>query len=291
MKRRALCVVLLTLALVSPSARSGTLAQFRTSLGEIDVELYDEDKPVTVQNFIRYVQGGFYTNMFLHRCIPGFVAQGGGFRTDDPSSTALFGAFSSVGSFGPITNEFNVGRRFSNTYGTIAMAKTAGDPNSATSQWFFNLADNSANLDNQNGGFTVFGHIVGGTNVLETFNAMSLNNGVVDLRQYYTTNDTTSLLSDLPVTYAGARAPHYNELIYADVSVTNLKLQVRSLDGGGREISWSSVGNRTNTVEFTTNFPPLWQPLLSTNGNGSTLTVVDATSLNSRRFYRVRVDY
>ena len=75
MKRRALGVVLLTLALAC-SARSGTLAQFRTPLGNIDVELYDEDKPVTVSNFIRYAQGGFYTNVFLHRCLPGFVAQG-----------------------------------------------------------------------------------------------------------------------------------------------------------------------------------------------------------------------
>ena len=290
MKRRALGVVLLTLTLASP-VRSGTLAQFHTPLGNIDVELYDEDKPVTVENFIRYAQGGFYTNVFLHRCIPGFVAQGGGFRTDDSSSTALFSVFSSVGSMGPITNEFNVGRRFSNTYGTIAMAKTAGDPNSASSQWFFNLADNSANLDNQNGGFTVFGRVIGGTNVLEALNARSLNNGVVDLRQYYGTNTTTSLMSDLPVTYAAARAPHYNELIYVGVSVTNLKLQVRSLGNGGREISWSSFSNRTNTVEFATNFPPLWQSLLSTNGNGGTLTVLDSTSLNSRRFYRVRVDY
>ena len=290
MKRRALGVVLLTLTLAY-SARSGTLAQFRTPLGNLDVELYDEDKPSTVSNFVRYAQGGFYTNVFLHRCIPGFVAQGGGFRTDDSSSTALFSVFSSVGSMGPITNEFNVGRRFSNTYGTIAMAKTAGDPNSASSQWFFNLADNSANLDNQNGGFTVFGRVIGGTNVLEALNARSLNNGVVDLRQYYGTNATTSLMSDLPVTYAAARAPHYNELIYVGVSVTNLKLQVRSLGNGGREISWSSFSNRTNTVEFATNFPPLWQSLLSTNGNGGTLTVLDSTSVNSRRFYRVRVDY
>ena len=290
MKRRALGVVLLTLALAC-SARSGTLAQFRTPLGNLDVELYDEDKPSTVSNFVRYAQGGFYTNVFLHRCIPGFVAQGGGFRTDDSSSTELFSVFSSVGNLGPITNEFNVGRRFSNIYGTIAMAKTNGAPNSATSQWFFNLADNSANLDNQNGGFTVFGRVIGGTNVLEALNASSLNNGVVDLRQYYGTNTTTSLMSDLPVTYAAAHAPHYNELIYVGVSVTNLKLQVRSLDRGGREISWSSFSNRTNTVEFATNFPPLWQSLLSTNGNGGTLTVLDSTSVNSRRFYRVRVDY
>ena len=147
-----------------PFAFGGTLAQFRTSLGDIDVELYDLDKPATVRNFLRYVQGGLYTNMFCHRYVPGFVMQGGGYFV----STGTNGSpqFAEVTKLPALTNEFNVGRRFSNLFGTIAMAKAANDPNSATSEWFFNLADNSTNLDNQNEGFTVFGHVVDGTNVL-----------------------------------------------------------------------------------------------------------------------------
>src|SRR5206468_11994492 len=114
------------------------------------------------------------------------VVQGGGFLIGDPASTNAFSATNaniySVPSFGPITNEFNVGRRLTNSFGTIAMAKLAGNPNSASSEWFFNLANNTG-LDSQNGGFTVFGRVNRGTNLLTFFN--SLNNsiywGVVDL--------------------------------------------------------------------------------------------------------------
>src|SRR5437667_106759 len=69
----------LAFAFLGFAASAGTLAQFRTTWGDIDVELYDQDKPVTVQNFMRYVKRGVYTNMFLHRCLPGFIVQGGGF--------------------------------------------------------------------------------------------------------------------------------------------------------------------------------------------------------------------
>ena len=133
-----------------------------TPLGEIRVELY-EDKPVTVANFLAYINAGRYGNSFAHRLAPGFVLQGGGFTLQGNSVT-------SVPSFGPIVNEYGVGQTRGNILGTIAMAKLGGDPNSATSQWFFNLADNSGNLDAQNGGFTVFGHVVAGLDVLTLFN-------------------------------------------------------------------------------------------------------------------------
>src|SRR6266511_3800502 len=271
------------------AACAGTLAQFRTVFGDIDVELYDQDKPVTVQNFIRYVQSGAYTNMFLHLCIPGFIVQGGGFSTTNQLATNLFTVFDYVRDFGAISNEFNVGTPRSNTYGTIAMAKVGGDPNSASSQWFFNLGDNSANLDNQNGGFTVFGRLVRGTNVLNIFNAISQANGIVDLRKFYGTNDYTSLFSDLPVRYSGDFRPHFNDLIYVDLSLLNV--QVRPVGSGAREISWNSVSNELNTVEFTTNFPPVWQSLTATNGTGETFKFIDSSVTKAQRFYRVRVDY
>jgi cyclophilin family peptidyl-prolyl cis-trans isomerase len=81
--------------------------------------------------------------------VPGFVVQGGGFSIT-PEGNVL-----DVPTYGPVQNEFGA----SNLRGTVAMAKVGGDPNSATSGWFFNLADNSANLDYQNGGFTVFGDV------------------------------------------------------------------------------------------------------------------------------------
>ena len=282
-------LLLAFLVATSLAACAGTLAQFRTVLGDLEVELYDLDKPVTVQNFIRYVQSGAYTNMFLHRCIPGFIVQGGGFSTRNQLDTNLFTILDSVDNFGAISNEYNIGTRLSNIYGTIAMAKAGGDPNSANSQWFFNLGDNSANLDNQNGGFTVFGRLVRGTNVLNIFNAISQANGIVDLRKFYGTNASTSLFSDLPVRYSGQSVPHYNDLIYVDLSLLNV--QIRPSGNGFREISWNSVSNKLNSVEFTTNFPPVWQSLTITNGTGETFKFVDSSATNAQRFYRVRVDY
>src|SRR6516162_715940 len=122
--------------------QAGTLAQFRTVFGDIEVELYDQDKPVTVQNFIRYVQSGRYTNEFSHRLMPGFVLQGGGFAVANPGATNW--QVYAIPTFPPIVNEFGTGPRLSNVYGTIAMAKLRGDTNSATAQWFFNLVDNTA---------------------------------------------------------------------------------------------------------------------------------------------------
>src|SRR5439155_10964092 len=156
------------------NASAGILAQFRTVFGDIEVELLDQDKPVTVRNFIRYVQSGLYRDGIIHRCSPAFVIQGGGFFVGNRNMTNAY--IWAIPTFSSITNEFAVGNFYSNLYGTIAMAKAGGDPNSATSQWFFNLTNNAANLDSKNGGFTVFGRMVRGTNVLNvlrTFMASS----------------------------------------------------------------------------------------------------------------------
>jgi cyclophilin family peptidyl-prolyl cis-trans isomerase len=140
-----------------------------TVLGNIDVALFGQQKPITVANFLKYVDQGRYfitdptTNQvassFVHRSVPGFLIQGGGFLgTVNSSNTAINPT--QVLPFPAIQNEPGL----SNKRGTIAMAKVAGDPNSATSQWFINLADNGGapnNLDTQNGGFTVFGRVVG----------------------------------------------------------------------------------------------------------------------------------
>jgi phospholipase/lecithinase/hemolysin/cyclophilin family peptidyl-prolyl cis-trans isomerase/Ca2+-binding RTX toxin-like protein len=134
--------------------------------GIINVVLFDQAEigsPLTVQNFQSYVDADSYTNSFIHRSIPGFIVQGGGYTYDN--STLL-----DVLANAPVQNEFSTER--SNLRGTIAMAKLGDDPNSATNQWFFNLADNSANLDNQNGGFTVFGQAIS-DNDLATIDAIA----------------------------------------------------------------------------------------------------------------------
>jgi len=263
------------------AARAGTLAQFRTTVGNFDVELYDADKPVTVRNFIHYVQSGLYTNMFMHRVVTNFVIQGGGIfvlNRGTPSNVLAY-----IPTFAPITNEFKVGAFYSNLYGTIAMAKTS-DPNSATSQFFFNLTNNSSSLDNTNnsGGFTVFGHVVGGTNSLNAFKLGPTNMLVKEV-------NAGGVLSELPVLYSANPANvTFNDLIYVDISLLNVQITATN---NQRQISWNSVNGRTNIVEYTTNLPPAWKTLVTTNGNGNRLTVADPSPTNSFRFYRVRALY
>ncbi len=119
----------------------------------LDVALFSHRTPVTRGNFLTYVADEDYANSFIHRSVPGFVLQGGGYRFNDDTDII------SVPTDEPIVNEFGV----SNTISTIAMAKLGGDPNSATSQWFVSLGANSDILDSQNGGFTVFGRITRST--------------------------------------------------------------------------------------------------------------------------------
>lgn len=148
---------------------TGTIVRFDVNaaapLDKIYVELFDREgpdrlrtTPATAANFLSYVDGGHYQNTFIHRSVPGFVVQGGGFRvTGSPISIG------NVTQFPAVVNEPKPSTTTTpnNVRGTIAMAKLGSDPNSATNQWFFNLADNSSNLDNQNGGFTVFGRVLG----------------------------------------------------------------------------------------------------------------------------------
>lgn len=119
-----------------------------TTMGVMDIILYSEATPATVKNFLNYAESGKYDSSFFHRSVANFVIQGGGYGTDGTS-------YSKVITAAAVKNEPGV----SNQAGTVAMAKLGGNPDSATSQWFVNVADNSANLDFQNGGFTVFGRV------------------------------------------------------------------------------------------------------------------------------------
>ena len=161
-----------------------------TVLGNIDIALFGQQKPVTVTNFLKYVDQGKYfvvdptthqlASSFIHRSVPGFVIQGGGFLgTVDPSLTTNPNKDNAqptqVVSLGMIQNEPGI----SNKRGTIAMAQVGTDANSATSQWFFNLADNGGppnNLDirsNNSGPYTVFGRVVGsGMTVVDAIAAL-----------------------------------------------------------------------------------------------------------------------
>jgi len=147
---RSLFLLFTILILTVPPLVEASLVRMMTPLGVVDVQLFDEQAPQTVANFLNYVERGAYDGSFFHRSMPGFVLQGGGY--------ALNNGLQAIVTDPPVMNEFS-GLR-SNLRGTISMAKRDGDPDSATSQWFINLADNSTNLDNQNGGFTVFGQVL-----------------------------------------------------------------------------------------------------------------------------------
>lgn len=155
-------------SLISAAAHGQVIVRMETGLGNIDIELRDEEAPVTVENFLNYVNSNRYDGTFIHRSVPGFVIQGGGYY-----STAT--SIEVVTKDDPVVNEFDPSR--SNLRGTIAMAKLPGNPDSATSEWFFNLADNSASLDSENGGYTVFGQVIGaGMDVVDAIAALTVVN-------------------------------------------------------------------------------------------------------------------
>ena len=288
------------LFLISSRCFAGPLVQFKifygTSflLGEVDVELYDKDKPVTSSNFVYLVQSGAYVNGFLHRCIPGFVIQGGGFYAIQPTLTNVFSPYvinlQSVYDPYNITNEYGVGKFYSNTNWTISMAKSS-DPNSANSQFFFNIANNSGSLDdtNNSGGFTVFGHTVRGTNILNFFNfAYNVQNGygIADETKVYGTNNATANFTTLPNIYSsGAAAPPFNDLFYYTINVLTLKAKLTN--SHSVFISWNSVNGVTNNLEYTTNVNSSWVVLTNPVGNGLQMSYTDIATNTFRHFYRI----
>ena len=160
----------LTNTFTSSDLAGTTIVQMVTSEGNIDLQLYNTQAPITVANFLSYVNSGQYNNTLFYRADAGFVIQTGTdypvdtnnnpINLSTPTDTTVGNVIQPDGSAPTIQNEYSDSRP--NIEGTIAMAKMSGDPNSASTEWFINLADNSENLDNQNGGFTVFGQVVNG---------------------------------------------------------------------------------------------------------------------------------
>lgn len=141
------------LLLVASVSFANPVACFNSNMGGFCIELFEAHTPITTANFLTYINNGSYTNSVFHRSEPGFVIQGGRYKVVTNGDQK---SFANITKLPPIKNEFKI----HNTRGTVAMAKINGNPDSASSEWFVNLADNSANLDAQNGGFTVFGRVV-----------------------------------------------------------------------------------------------------------------------------------
>ena len=180
-------------------ASQATIVLIKTNQGDFEVNLYDQTTPATVANFLSYVEKGEFDINIVHRSVNNFIIQSGGYKiryvevTEDGETTSKQQII-------PLETDAAVINEpvYSNVRGTIAMAKLGGNANSATSGWFINLSDNSGNLDNQNGGFTVFGEVIG--TGMETVDAIAdlpvynLNNGSLSETplQDYSENDATN---------------------------------------------------------------------------------------------------
>jgi peptidyl-prolyl cis-trans isomerase A (cyclophilin A)/peptidyl-prolyl cis-trans isomerase B (cyclophilin B) len=157
-----------TLALIGgPAFAANPQVELDTSAGVIRLELYPDAAPKTVENFLAYVKAGHYNGTQFHRVIKGFMIQGGGYNAEfwqKPTRPPI-----------PIEADKSAKAGLSNVPGTVAMART-GDPNSATSQFFINVADNKRldfrSADAQGYGYTVFGKVVSGMDVVDKIAAM-----------------------------------------------------------------------------------------------------------------------
>ncbi len=152
----------------SSSAQGNPVVVMETSLGNITIELLQDDAPVSVENFLTYVNDGFYEGTIFHRVIQGFMIQGGGMTSDlSPKAPRP-----------PIQNEARNG--VSNARGTVAMARTQAI-DSATSQFFINIVDNARGLDYRSldptsYGYAVFGHVTDGMDIVDKIAAVETQN-------------------------------------------------------------------------------------------------------------------
>jgi peptidyl-prolyl cis-trans isomerase A (cyclophilin A) len=175
---------LLAILFIPSTVVGNTIVLMQTDLGRVYIELFDSTgptvaTPLTVDNFMNYANDGDYDGTFIHRSVDDFVLQMGGFTFNPydggfPNNDGI----SHIPTDAPVMSEPGN----SNLRGTIAMARLSGDPDSATSEFYFNLVDNSATLDIQNGGYTVFGQVLGnGMNVIDSLGALDTCGDIIPL--------------------------------------------------------------------------------------------------------------
>lgn len=255
---------------------TGLVARFElgnTAIGTngiTNVVLFDQPgagAPASVANFLNYVNDGDYVNTIIHRSIPGFVIQGGGFTVDGLEEALVQNPTSGAAAVGlvpedaPVVNEFSAER--SNVRGTLAYAKLGGNPDSATSEWFFNLANNSANLDFQNGGFTVFGEVLGDADLatIDAIAALATSSQTTFFQQGAFTNlplvnaDNPPNSDDDLVRYSSITVSQVDELEFTIVNNTNPELVTPSISDDGQlllDYAPDAVGTAEITVRATT---------------------------------------
>jgi peptidyl-prolyl cis-trans isomerase A (cyclophilin A) len=161
----AVALICLFAGIASAEGKKNPVVSMETTLGNIRIELFEKEAPVSVRNFLDYTKSGFYSGTIFHRVIPGFMAQGGGFTPDRKQKPAN----------APIKNEAANGLK--NDRGTIAMARTSA-PDSATAQFFINVVNNSMlNRPSPDGaGYAVFGKVIEGMDVVDKIVAVKTQN-------------------------------------------------------------------------------------------------------------------
>ena len=227
-------------------AAPNSVVRFRISYGytkfaDIDVELFDDAKPITVSNFLYQVQTGSYDRSFLHRVVPGFVLQGGLYTVTNPYPSTFFEAMTRIPEGPPITNEFNVGPRIGNTFGTLAMALSSTNIggndypllDTATASWFFNIVDNTIDLDPN---YCVFGRVKAGASKLNFFNTLFEDEGIINMvpdilngtgfswlfsgcNEPLEPSEGLVALNSLPVAYFFFDCPYYSDLFNVQISM------------------------------------------------------------------------
>lgn len=181
-------------ALVANASAENPVVVMKTNLGQIKIELERDKAPITVANFLRYVEEDHYEGSIFHRVIPGFVIQGGGFALADDDGVPY-----QMPTHEPIMNEASLSG-LQNLRGTLSMARTQ-DPGSATAQFFINLTDNSKFLDaggaSGKDGWAVFGKITGGLDVVDEIAATKTETAT--LKGFTRPGGTTHPYRDVPV--------------------------------------------------------------------------------------------
>ena len=245
------------------------VAHVSTSLGSFDMQLFTSKTPATASNFIKYATNGSYSNMLIHRSVPGFVIQTGGYKADSQLSEIPKGS--------PIQGEAGI----PNTRGTVSMALVGTNPDSATDQWFVNLADNTSYLDYTNRvgnpSFSVFGRILS--------NGMSVLDSIATV-PVFSLGDSNSPFASVPlkgVTNGQKSLYLSNLLVISNVIISTNQTPVVTFLGTGTATLSASVSGKdfSNTITIT----PIPQTIEAfpavttlTNGTPATLAIPQSTS-------------
>lgn len=228
----------------------GTIIQFDTVLGKFNVELYGNDAPLNVTNFLNHVEAGLYSNTFIHRSVPNFIIQGGGYRSEFN--------LPAIAPLATVPLEYKV----PNHRGTLAMARSS-DPNSADSQWFINTVDNSETLKPLGTGaegYTVIGRVLGlGLDVVDRISDLPIYNvsSFFNEMPLYNYVGGSVTLGNLATIYGVEEIPLYptigssNAAITFTISSSNAAVVGASLSGSQLTLTPGNQGSSSITIRAT----------------------------------------